>query len=504
MADFGSMSADQINASMGFGPGGVGNQSQALFNNLYGPQGFGGQTDYYSAQGAAYGLGTGGFGGTPADFSGSRGSPAYDYGSLYSPAKVQSPPAYDYGSMYQAPQYQPDPVPQSSMNNPNSQALLGYSPYQQQLLAAGWSPVAVGQPSYDYGSLYQAPQQPAYDYTSLYQQPQQPAYDYTSLYQQPAYTPDYGASLPGQPYYPGYFDSTFGEANSQPQQTGFNPYNTYGQPGAGGGGYNPYASTGWWAPFVQNVGPEAAQQWLTSQGVGAPSGGGQPQVDFPQAPPTTPPPANPTIDWNTYFNQMTAAQQPNFDQQFGQIPGQPYYPGYFDNTFGATNSQPQQTGFSPFNSYNQPGVGGGSDLYSILNRVGMSMSDWVGFSQLAGPEVAQQWLTSQGGGDGGGTSSYPYSGNPYYLPQPMPAQQGFQPGGGFGASGFGGQSGWYAGQPGYGMGIGTVGQIGADAGGYGGAQQRGDFNPYGLPPYAGSDIMGSIGQQMPIFYYGGG
>ena len=63
MSMFGNLSANQINAGMGLGPGGVGDQSQALFNNLYGPQGFGGQTAQYAAQGAAYGRDTGGFGG---------------------------------------------------------------------------------------------------------------------------------------------------------------------------------------------------------------------------------------------------------------------------------------------------------------------------------------------------------------------------------------------------------------------------------------------------------
>jgi hypothetical protein len=56
-----AMSANQINASMGMGPGGIGDQSQALYNNIFGN--FGQQTDYYSGLGAAYGRNTGGFGG---------------------------------------------------------------------------------------------------------------------------------------------------------------------------------------------------------------------------------------------------------------------------------------------------------------------------------------------------------------------------------------------------------------------------------------------------------
>ena len=154
MADFGSMSADQINASMGFGPGGVGDQNQALLNNLYGPQGFGGQTAAYAGLGAAYTGATGGniYGGgnnDPFGGVGSRGLPegsgsAYNYGSMYDPGAYQSP-SYDYGSMYQP---QQPALPQTSMYNPSMQGLLGYTPdaYTQQSAAQ--------QPSYDYGSMY--------------------------------------------------------------------------------------------------------------------------------------------------------------------------------------------------------------------------------------------------------------------------------------------------------------------------------------------------------------
>ena len=63
MSDFtsglGGLSANQINSGMGLGPGGVGDQSQAVYNNLYGPQGFGGQTAQYAAAGAQYGRNVG-------------------------------------------------------------------------------------------------------------------------------------------------------------------------------------------------------------------------------------------------------------------------------------------------------------------------------------------------------------------------------------------------------------------------------------------------------------
>jgi hypothetical protein len=85
-------------------------------------------------------------------------------------------------------------------------------------------------------------------------------------------------------------------------------------------------------------------------------------------------------------------------------PGQSYGPGYFDNTFG-----------------------------SVANS--------------------------------GGTSFQPYQGNPFYMPQPMqgqtPYQDYFGGGGGFGSSGFGPYGGSsYSGQPGYGLGIGSIGSTG--------------------------------------------
>ena len=40
---------------------------------------------------------------------------------------------------------------------------------------------------------------------------------------------------------------------------------------------------------------------------------------------------------------LGAPVAPDFDQTFGSLPGQPYFPGYFDNTFGEANAQPQGT-----------------------------------------------------------------------------------------------------------------------------------------------------------------
>jgi hypothetical protein len=69
--------------------------------------------------------------------------------------------------------------------------------------------------------------------------------------------------------------------------------------------------------------------------------------------------------------------------------------------------------------------------------------------------------SNTGAPDIGGTSSYPYSGNPYYMPSPMEGQDPIAKGGGFGKSGFGIGQGMYTGQPGFGLGIGTINGNGA-------------------------------------------
>jgi hypothetical protein len=66
-----AMSADQINAAMGFNP------NAAQFNPwANSPGGFGGLTDYYSSLGAAYGRQTGGFGAAPS------GMPEWQYNQM--------------------------------------------------------------------------------------------------------------------------------------------------------------------------------------------------------------------------------------------------------------------------------------------------------------------------------------------------------------------------------------------------------------------------------------
>jgi hypothetical protein len=387
MADFGSMSADQINSSMGFGPGGVGDQSQAMFNNLYGPQGFGGQTAAYAGLGAAYTGATGGniYGGGNSDpgfdfWSGSRGSPAYDYTSLYSTGNQQQAPAYDYTSLYQQPQPQPQsqswgdwlsqyqvpagPQPGEGSMSPAADAIRNYlAPQQQQ------------QPAYDYGSLYgggasQYTSQPWWSTFAANVGPQA-AQDWLNSNggggpgtQAPAPMPDPNRLL-------GYDPNNSANAGGWSNAPAYQPpqpqaFNSYGQPGVGGGGYNPadpfsgmggqYTSQPWWSTFVANVGQQGAQDWLAAQG-----GGQAPQ---PQPQPQPQPSQDPMYWSGNYFGANNGA---NMGQGAGMAPGM----GGFDNSAG---------------------------LYGVLGRVGMSMSDWATFTNAVGPQAAQQWLNSQGGG----------------------------------------------------------------------------------------------------------
>jgi hypothetical protein len=131
MADFGGMSADQINASMGFGPGGVGAQGQAQLNSNFGN--FGQQTDYYSGLGAAYGRNVGEPSGMGSVFDQSAygmqpQAPFQSYGQPSLPSGggggvYRSAPG---GGLY-LDQGGDNPPTNAS---PSSQGLLGYTPSQ--------------------------------------------------------------------------------------------------------------------------------------------------------------------------------------------------------------------------------------------------------------------------------------------------------------------------------------------------------------------------------------
>jgi hypothetical protein len=131
MADFGGMSADQINASMGFGPGGVGAQGQAQLNSNFGN--FGQQTDYYSGLGAAYGRNVGEPSGMGSVFDQSAYGmqPQAPYQSYGQPAL----PSGGGGGVYRSAPGGGLYLDQGGDNpptnaSPSSQGLLGYTPSQ--------------------------------------------------------------------------------------------------------------------------------------------------------------------------------------------------------------------------------------------------------------------------------------------------------------------------------------------------------------------------------------
>lgn len=158
-----AMSADQINSSMGWNP-------NAAQYNPWGntPGGFGGQTDYYSALGAAYGRETGGFGGSYG--SGGYPSGTVEYGGGLPDIPYQDPfgggyygggggagatydsstgrygggssPAYDWGS------YFTDLTGGQQQANPYTGAGAGYNPFDAASYSLGSSWGAPAQPSY--------------------------------------------------------------------------------------------------------------------------------------------------------------------------------------------------------------------------------------------------------------------------------------------------------------------------------------------------------------------
>ena len=253
---------------------------QAQLAALYGPQGFGGQTAQYAAAGADYGRQTGGFGG---------------YGGMNDPMS----PEGGYNSIDQ--------------NDPANIALY-------------YKLMGMPQPG---GGGVNFPQAP---------DPAPPAVP------------------PGQVDWNSYFSGLTAPAAAQPA---YNPFSQYSN-----GGYNPY-SPQTFAPSAQpNVGGGLAMlpgggvdphnannialyyQLMGGGGMMA-SGGDQSWFG-----------AGGTNNSYNPFGQINSGQvgqydpfggyqaPADFNSRFGQIPGQPYGPGYFDQTFGAANSQPQA--YNPF------------------------------------------------------------------------------------------------------------------------------------------------------------
>jgi hypothetical protein len=192
------------------------------------------------------------------------------------------------------------------------------------------------------------------------------------------------------------------------------------------------------------------------------------------------------------FNDRWGGMPSSYTPDYGNLQAIP--PGIFTGNFQQQQPQPMFDYFNPqtFAPSAQQNIGtgyGGSasrpsedDVFNqLLRSRGVEPRDTLAqtMSQPYGPGYFDNTFGSVA--NTGGTSFVPYQGNPNYLPQPMQGQPPAQQGGGFGASGFGPYGGsTYTGQPGYGLGIGTVG------------------GPVTMPPTPGVDTSGS-----PMYGYGG-
>ena len=157
-------SANDINSSIwgGYSPG----AAQGTLNNIYGAGGFGGQTDYYSNLGAAYGRQTGGFGGygggddgdaAPApqvdEFGWSWGDDGQRHyiGTSGAAGSYGAPSSGSLGSSDMFGGYQPQPA--APAYNPFAQyASGGYNPFSAQSYApapsfSGWGGGAAAIPA---------------------------------------------------------------------------------------------------------------------------------------------------------------------------------------------------------------------------------------------------------------------------------------------------------------------------------------------------------------------
>jgi hypothetical protein len=246
------------------------------------------------------------------------------------------------------------------------------------------------------------------------------------------------------------------------------------------GGYNPY-DPGTYAPSAQqNIGtgyggsassPSEADvfnQLLRSRG-------GQPQDSS-----------------SSSFNDRWGSMPSSYTPDYGNLQAIPS--GIFTGNFQRQQPQPMFDYFNPqtFAPSAQQNIGtgyGGSasrpsedEIFNqLLRSRGGQPRDTLAqtMSQPYGPSYFDNTFGSVA--NTGGTSFVPYQGNPNYLPQPMQGQPPAQQGGGFGASGFGPYGGsTYTGQPGYGLGIGTVG------------------GPVTMPPTPGVDTSGN-----PMYGFGG-
>jgi len=114
----------------------------------------------------------------------------------------------------------------------------------------------------------------------------------------------------------------------------------------------------------------------------------------------------------------------SFSDRFGNMPGQPYGPGYFDNTFGSV-ANTGGTSFAPYQGvqpmtpqqpiqqgggFGSPGFGIGQQNYTGQPGFGLGIGTmgapnpyasqpwWSTFEMTAGPQAAADWVRQQTGG----------------------------------------------------------------------------------------------------------
>ena len=223
-----AMSADQINASMGFNPNAA--QFDPWANS---PGGFGAQTDYYSGLGAAYGRDTGGFNASPGYPAGPVESAPLDPLPYQNPFEAAPPPDYSGGGIGSDAAAAPYQNPYSGGIGSDAVAAPYQSPYGTGY-GEGVQPSAGGGIGSDAG---QAPggvfDQSAY-YGPMYRQPDANPEAFnpgTFAGDQNNFgIPFNGAPLPG--------DIGFSPQPTTPN-LGYNPgmENWFANPGMGGGGF---------------------------------------------------------------------------------------------------------------------------------------------------------------------------------------------------------------------------------------------------------------------------
>jgi len=321
--------------------------AQQAQNNVFASGGgFGQQTADYAGAGAAYGRATGGFGGgaQPSSVFETGADPYQDW--LQSSGYGGGGGGGGIGSDAARAPNQPDPTPQQWYTG-------GYNPYSPQTFAPTAQPnIGGGQPSAGGG------QDP-------YQQWLQSSGGGNSFADRwggmpSTYTQDFKTEQVPSGIFTGDFRGGGTSGGTPNMFDYFNPqtFAPSAQPNVGTG--QPNVST----PGVFGTGADPYQQWLQSGGY---NGGGGAGMMASGGDTSWLGAGGPNNDYNP-FGQINSGQvgqsdpfmgyqpQPTFDQRYGSWGGQPYGPGYFDNTFGSVSQNGPGSFNSRFPASNTPGM----------------------------------------------------------------------------------------------------------------------------------------------------